>query len=388
MRCERCGNTDDAYFYKDRGTWYCRKCVNFGRLNVGEQIVKKEYAVHKHRCTYQLKYPLTKEQIRCSKEIALYLKAKQDVLVYAVCGSGKTEIVMDSIKHYLNAGKKVGFAISRRQVVLEICDRMKAAFTSLKVIAVCEGYTDIVDGDLIVCTMHQLYRYHQSFDLLIMDEVDAFPYKHNEVLEHIAMNACIGNIIYLSATPDEALLRKVSNDEIKMVELFIRPHAHPLVEPTIICTYPLFQYYYLIQFLIRKVKCKIPVLVFVPTIDLANQLALVFKWLFHAHSFTSKTKDKEGVIQKFRDYEYQVLFTTTILERGITINGIHIVILQSDHSVFDEASLIQMIGRVGRSVEEPSGEGLFLCTKKSFSIQRAQAALRKMNASQGFQDEK
>ena len=63
-------------------------------------------------------------------------------------------------------------------------------FPNLKVIPVCEGYTQIVDGDLIVCTTHQLYRYIQSFDLLIIDEPDAYPYVGNDVLQAIVLNSC------------------------------------------------------------------------------------------------------------------------------------------------------------------------------------------------------
>ena len=113
---------------------------------------------------------------------------------------------MDVICKGLRKGWKVGFAISRRQVVLEIQERMQQAFADIKVIAVCEGHTDVIDGDLIICTMHQLYRYHQSFDLLIMDEVDAFPYRGNAILQQIAMHACIHQKIYLTATPDESML--------------------------------------------------------------------------------------------------------------------------------------------------------------------------------------
>ena len=128
-----------------------------------------------------------------------YLKEGKDVLVYAACGAGKTELTMEAIQWYLCQGKKVGFAISRRQVVLEIQERMQQAFPMLQVIAVCEGFTDITDGDLIICTMHQLYRYHGWFDLLIMDEVDAFPYRDNALLEAIAMHACIGQKLMLTA---------------------------------------------------------------------------------------------------------------------------------------------------------------------------------------------
>lgn len=85
-------------------------------------------------------------------------------------------------------------------MVLEIADRMTAYFPDLKVTAVCEGYPenkeDLYDSDLIVCTMHQLYRYPHSFDLLIMDEVDAFPYAGNETLQAITLRACKGKGFY------------------------------------------------------------------------------------------------------------------------------------------------------------------------------------------------
>ncbi|MEF2921783.1 MAG: hypothetical protein U0O16_05000 [Holdemanella sp.] len=53
---------------------------------------------------------------------------------------GKTEICFESICGYLAQGKKVGFAISRRQVVLEIANRLRIAFPEL---SVCEVLKDI-----------------------------------------------------------------------------------------------------------------------------------------------------------------------------------------------------------------------------------------------------
>ena len=105
---------------------------------------------------------------------------------------GKTEICFESICGYLAQGKKVGFAISRRQVVLEIANRLRIAFPELRVCEVAQGYTQVTDADLIVCTTHQLYRYPYAFDLLILDELDAFPFVGNEVLQAIANQACIG----------------------------------------------------------------------------------------------------------------------------------------------------------------------------------------------------
>lgn len=381
MQCLRCGNQDFLYFYKDKGIWYCRKCIGFGRVDIGELPKIQKYNKRQIKTTFSLKYPLTKQQKKVSAQIMNHITHHHNVLVYAACGAGKTELVMEAISTYLNVGKKVGFAISRRQVVLEIQERMQIAFSNIKVIAVCEGYTDVTDGDLIICTMHQLYRYHHTFDLLIMDEVDAFPYRDNEVLEHIAMHACVGEKIFLTATPDESMKKDCEEGRLQKVELFQRPHGYPLIVPEVKQGIKVVQYAYLLKFLFQQRTRKIQTLVFVPTIQLANQLTMWLKFIFKCTSFTSKTKDKEKVIKDFHEKKYEFLISTTILERGITIKGIYIVILQADHIVFNQASLIQMIGRVGRNIEMPTGKGLFLCTKKTADITNCIEALHMMNRS-------
>lgn len=381
MECKRCGNKNPQLFSYDpfHQTWYCRMCIAFGRCNADEPLLIKKRRPKKHRCTYQLSYPLTNAQQKAVREIAHYLAQGQDVLVYAACGAGKTELVMDSIMRYLNAGKTVGFAISRRQVVLEIQTRMAEAFPMLNVIAVCEGYTEVTEGDLIICTMHQLYRYPQAFDLLIMDEVDAFPYRGNALLETIANTACKGQKLYLTATPDEQMLAQVEQKKIALVELFQRPHGYPLIVPRVIAIWPSIQFIFVIKLLCKWKQAGIQALLFVPTIQEAHHYARILRFLFRCAVFTSKTEDKETVIADFHNKCYDVLLATTILERGITIKGIYIIILHADHIVFNEASLIQIVGRVGRKLEQPTGEGIFLCTKKTKDIQRCIHALEKMN---------
>ena len=65
----------------------------------------------------------------------------------------------------------VGIAVARRQVVLQLFERLKIIFPDLVVRAVCEGHTAEINGHLIVCTTHQLFRYHQFFDVLILDDI-------------------------------------------------------------------------------------------------------------------------------------------------------------------------------------------------------------------------
>ena len=47
-----------------------------------------------------------------------------DSLVYAVCGSGKTEICLQIIKYAINCGDKVAFALPRRDVAIELHNRL------------------------------------------------------------------------------------------------------------------------------------------------------------------------------------------------------------------------------------------------------------------------
>ena len=84
-----------------------------------------------------------------------------------------------------------------------------------------------------------MYRYYQSFSLLILDEPDAFPFKGDPVLHGIARTSCHGHTIYLTATPDKELEKRVKKGDLYCLELNQRPHGHPLPEPAV-HTGPLF----------------------------------------------------------------------------------------------------------------------------------------------------
>jgi len=169
MQCPRCLNTDEEYFYKGNRGWYCRRCIPFGRVMLEEDREPVSLSLPAEGCEeYTLPYPLTKQQSEISEQCARLIE-KTDVLLHCVCGAGKTELVIASIAKMLEKGKKVCFAIPRRQVVLELRERLASYFPNAEVVAVCGGHTETTDGDLIVATTHQLYRYYGAFDLLILD---------------------------------------------------------------------------------------------------------------------------------------------------------------------------------------------------------------------------
>ena len=125
----------------------------------------------------------------------------------------------------------------------------------------------MVDGQFIICTTHQLYRYPQYFDLLILDELDAFPYVNNEVLIGLLQNSIKGNYIYMSAT-------LTNQPDLLMTK---RYHGYLLDVPKCYLTSSLVMYLWAIKKIRDFVRKKKPVLVYVPTIQLTNTVARIFK---------------------------------------------------------------------------------------------------------------
>lgn len=322
---------------------------------------------------------MSDKQKEVSKKLAKLVSQGKSVLLEAVCGAGKTEIVYETIAQALKQNKKVGFAISRRQVVLEITERLQEVFKNLEVIAVCQGYTSKVIGDLIVCTTHQLYRYHNYFDLLIIDEPDGFPYKGNKVLQGIARNSYKQAVIYLTATPDEKLMQRVMNKELSYLKLSKRPLGNDLIIPKTIYSFKWLLYLILIIKINNLVKLNKKLLVFVPTIKMSRFIYFLLRKYYRCCYMNSKSTNKEEIIEEFKTGKYEMCICTTVLERGITIKGVNVIVMFAQHTVFDEASLVQISGRVGRDVNNPFGLCYFLATKKTEEIDKCIKRLERAN---------
>jgi competence protein ComFA len=94
---------------------------------------------------------------------------------------------------------------------------------------------------------------------------------------------------------------------------------------------------------------------------------------------SSKDAERTQRVQAFRNRELRILVTTTILERGVTVPFSDVFILDADSKLFDEASLVQMAGRAGRSKDDPNGRVYFLASASNQSQRRAIAQIASMN---------
>ncbi|MGN1389111.1 MAG: helicase-related protein [Bulleidia sp.] len=288
-------------------------------------------------------------------------------------------MMVETISESLRNGRKICFAIARRQVVLELAQRLSEIFPSADIVPVCQGHTDQLTADLIVCTTHQLFRYSGSFQVLILDEPDAYPFKGSEILHGIAESACYGHTIFLTATPDDVLKQRVKEGSLLCLKLNQRPHGHPLPVPELKCAPLVIRMFLLIRWL-RK-HAGHPRMVFVPTIRMASQVYRFLRLFFSCYVCTSKTPDRDQVITSFRSEKEGIIVATTVLERGVTIPGADICVLQADSGVFDEASLVQMAGRAGRTFDHPDGDVLFLLKHRSRLAEACRDSIREANES-------
>ncbi|MDQ7861633.1 helicase-related protein [Peribacillus frigoritolerans] len=69
----------------------------------------------------------------------------------------------------------------------------------------------------------------------------------------------------------------------------------------------------------------------------------------------SRHPDRKEKVMALRNGLVPGLLTTTILERGVTIERLEVAVIGAEHEVFSDSALVQIAGRVGRSFANPSG---------------------------------
>ena len=364
--CPRCGNSDPRFLGHKNGEVYCRKCISFR----GEEALEKKASPK--NVVLSLDYRLSKEQEALSKQIIENYDKGIDTLVYAVCGSGKTEISYGIIARSMAKGLRVGFALPRRDVVIELYYRLKSAFPHNRIVAVYGGNTTRLEGDCIILTTHQLYRYPDYFDLLVMDEIDAFPFKGNDVLIAMYKRSLKGHCVMMSATPSEAVIKEFKTEGHAILELRTRFHKHPIPVPKTITVPSIFQLLFVIRRLRVYGKEGKPCLIFVPTVEDAELLFQKLSMFVKGGDYvSSKRRMREAIISKFKKGGYSYLVTTAVLERGVTVKDVQVIVYGADDPIYDSAALIQIAGRVGRKKGAEDGDVFFLAKEESKSMRKA-----------------
>lgn len=406
--CNRCGNSQHAYMGKidckrcNQVHLYCKKCIQMGRVLECSPLFEWigpdfTYDAQVNPCTWG--GILTDVQQRAADRAIEAVEERKRLLIWGVCGSGKTEMLFPAITRALELRQRICLATPRSDVVRELYPRFIDAFPNISIQALFSGSKFIREGaQLTLSTTHQLIHYTQAFDTMIIDEVDAFPYHADDMLPFITTRAVkkSGTMIYLTATPRKE--QQVEMKAGKLPHVFVprRFHGHDLPIPTLRFSSGLQKHlqagrlppsFY--RWLKERKDETHQILLFVPTIALAEKIAaqisvLLAKdnWIHDEERVTfvhAEDEYRKEKVMKFRENKFDVLVTTTILERGVTFPAIDVVVLDAGHDVFDEAALVQIAGRAGRSADDPTGEVLFFHDGKTRAMVQAKKAIIQMN---------
>ncbi|MFD1361691.1 DEAD/DEAH box helicase [Lentibacillus salinarum] len=355
-----------------------------------------QWPAYENPCTWDGE--LTSAQQRAADRITKAISHHEtELLTWAVCGAGKTEMLFPGITEALKRGKRVGIATPRTDVVRELLPRLREAFTGVYIQGLYGGSLEKdATAQLLIATTHQLLRFKQAFDVLIIDEVDAFPYTHDPALPFAADRAKkdISTTIYLTATPGKAYQTRMAKGKLPHIFVPRRFHGQPLPVPIFLMSHtlkkdvqkakPPNRFY---RWLTTRNNPNRQLLIFVPTIELAESFTQKLSATLSDDTIMAvhaSDHDREEKVQQFRDKKFQILVTTTILERGVTFPSVDVVVLDAGHAVFDEAALVQIAGRAGRSPDDPTGEVVFFHDGKTEAMVQAVRAISKMNKRGGF----
>ena len=403
--CQFCGNTEQLEFAKGPclncaggECWYCLKCIGMGKVKACSVLIatpeeEQPFPKREERLAHY-KHTLSAKQEQLSLECLQVVKQSgfREHLLWAVTGSGKTEMIFASIEWMLQQGKRVAIAAPRIDVCVELAPRLKEAFPAVEQNVLHsqseEGYKRV---PLTIATTHQMLRFYRAFDLIVIDETDSFPYRDNELLI-LAVHRALkedGCLLYLTATPSQTLEKRIKRKELSVSLLPERYHKKPLVVPTITYSGDL-------EKRLRKKKIPKPLerfikehlkvgkrfLLFVPRITLLSPIEASLRRQFPNAKFetvSSKEPSRQARIAQMRAGELDFLVTTTILERGVTFPGIDVCVINAHEEEFSREVLVQIAGRVGRTAECPTGEVVYVHNGKTKAMVQAVKEIEDLN---------
>ncbi|HHW12614.1 MAG TPA: DEAD/DEAH box helicase family protein [Firmicutes bacterium] len=401
--CRRCGEWERIFPEKLAGsaqpTRICSGCRELGAVT--DQTPLYHWRDPQPKCAPPASPPvlvlptLTRWQERAVTEIMAFWRQpeKRTMLVWAVCGAGKTEVVFPVIQAALAEGKRVLLTVPRREIVQELSGRIKKCFPGLPFSLLYGGHKEEVpDALLVVATTHQLLRFTAYFDLVIVDEADAFPLYNNPVL-NAALDRVVlptGKQVYLTATPDRSWRRRAAQGAIAVTKLPLRHHGQPLPVPHLVRTaipsrddQPLPAL--VRDFILTRRTQGRKGLIFLPTVEAVETFAIRLKKAFpHEAPYISHIHARDpfrrAKVEQFSSGILWLLVTTTLLERGLNFDRLDLMILHADQeAIFSEETLIQIAGRVGRKAEDPGGAVYFVAPKITPTMKAARNAILRMN---------
>ncbi|QWB99602.1 DEAD/DEAH box helicase family protein [Mycoplasmatota bacterium] len=378
-KCNRC--LSKHIVIAENNHYYCEDCYE-NRI-ISDHLYLERYERIRKSVGHQLSlsFALSESQIKGSNFINDCYVNKNQGYLHAVCGAGKTEMSLHTIFQALKFGNSIVFVIPRVEIIKQLYQRFMNYFPKSNI---CPLYQDMPfdeSADLYISTPQQLIKFYKEFDLMFIDEVDAFPYYRNKHL-HRLVNKSLkdsGVLIYISATLPSDYKQMIDREEMQYCLIPNRFHGKDLVIPS----FKKYAYMYSDKLLADILKYTVnqkKLMIYFPSINLMTR----YKWFLEKNHImcemiSSKTKYRNEPLRKFKNNDYHILLTTTLLERGITFSNCDVFVFESDHHVFNKDTLTQIAGRVGRDQFFTSGNLIFYSRFITKDMIKARDEMTRMN---------
>lgn len=409
MACNRCGQQYRVVkVFCNEGQkecYYCQECLMLGESKPCEalyaapaQIRPEENFVSSIRLNLDISF--SQAQYEAFEALARFVRkdSVSECLVWEACGAGRPETVFGAVREVLKRGGRVLFGVPRRDVLDDLFFRLDRAFPGVSVeIRYGKPRSNPKTSDIVLASTHQALKYYHNFDLVILDESDAFPYRANPILINALRRAkkAQGKLIYMTPTPAYEIYARAQRGEIKVVQIPIRQHGHPLVIPQVILEKDLVAENKIPERVMQLIRESIEedqaqVLVVVPNgyysqkmgellasrLEILRVQGLKEKPVIYTGSHDSEREKKTN--SYFRG-EANILVTTGLTGRGDLAPNSNMVVLWSENEIFDEGYLLQLAGRVGWSDSYPGGKVWFVGSRITREMEGAVRKIKLLN---------
>jgi competence protein ComFA len=231
---------------------------------------------------------------------------------------------------------------------------------------------------------------------VVLDEAEAFPHRASEMMVNALRRARKneGKFIFITSTPEPALYARAQRGEVKVVMVPLRHHGVPLPVPRVLVESDIQGE--------RKVPARLfglvresleedgaQLLVIVPDHEASLRVGAYLGEEFRAigvqdldrvlAATSAQDPERDRKVAAWVRGEFKLLVTTSLTRRGDQAPHTNMIILYADHEAFDEATLIQLAGRVGWSDAYPTGKVWLVAARMTRAIEGAVRKIRLLN---------
>lgn len=318
---------------------------------------------------HQLPYELTQDQVKVIEECLKDLESSKIMnrLVQGDVGSGKSIVAFLCSFAVINSGDQVAFMAPTEILAKQHYENAKKLFPNLSIELLTSSVKQKEKTEILYKLLHGRISFiigthalleskvlFQRLGLVIIDEQHRFGVNQRKTLLEKLKGV---DALYLTATPIPRTLGLTSFGDLDLSMIKTMPKNRKQVITRVISTDQLSK---LAVTLERHLALEEQIYVVVPLIQESehsdytdmNQAVEIFEGLLPQAKIgvlhgKMKSKDKESIMNDFKNHKLDCLLSTTVIEVGVDVrNATVMVILDAER--YGLSQIHQLRGRVGR----------------------------------------